>query len=41
MTEALRIALEAPDQPDVVALIDALDAYQRALYPPQSNHLPR
>ena len=32
------IALEAPDQPDVVRLIDALDAYQKPLYPPQSHH---
>jgi putative acetyltransferase len=34
----LRIALEAPRQPDVLALIDALDAYQRPLYPPASHH---
>ncbi len=32
------IALEAPDQPDVVRLIDALDAYQKPLYPAQSHH---
>lgn len=32
------IALEAPDQPDVAPLIDALDAYQKPLYPPQSHH---
>jgi len=32
------IALESPDQPDVVALIAALDAYQDGLYPPQSRH---
>ena len=36
---ALHIAIESPDQPDVRALIDALDAYQRALYPAESNHL--
>lgn len=34
----MRIALEHPDQPDVLALIDELDAYQAALYPPESNH---
>jgi putative acetyltransferase len=37
-TTALRIALESPDQPEVVALIDALDAYQKPLYPPESHH---
>jgi putative acetyltransferase len=35
----LRISLERADQPDVVALIEALDAYQQSLYPPESNHL--
>jgi putative acetyltransferase len=34
----MRIALERPDQPDVVALIDELDAYQKPLYPPESHH---
>jgi putative acetyltransferase len=33
------IAIESPDQPDVQALIDALDQYQTALYPAESNHL--
>lgn len=33
------IKLEQPDQPDVMELIDALDRYQLALYPPESNHL--
>jgi putative acetyltransferase len=32
------VALERPDQPEVVALIDALDAYQKPLYPPESHH---
>lgn len=32
------IALESPRSPDVVALIRDLDAYQSALYPPESNH---
>jgi putative acetyltransferase len=34
----MRIALEHPGQPEVLALIDALDAYQAGLYPPESNH---
>jgi putative acetyltransferase len=36
---ALIILQEPPGQPDVVALIEALDAYATALYPPESNHL--
>jgi putative acetyltransferase len=34
----MRIALERPDQREVVALIDELDAYQQPLYPPESHH---
>lgn len=34
----IRIAIERPDQPEVVALIDALDAYQKPLYPAESHH---
>ena len=34
----MNIALESPDQPDVVELITELDRYQSALYPPESNH---
>jgi putative acetyltransferase len=34
----MHIALEPADQPDVVALIDALDAYQKPLYPAESHH---
>ena len=34
----VRIHLESADQPDVIALIDALDAYQKPLYPPESHH---
>lgn len=34
----LQIALESADQPDVIALIDELDAYQTVLYPPESHH---
>ena len=33
-----RIAIERPDQPEVIALIDALDAYQKPLYPAESHH---
>jgi len=32
------IALESPDQADVIALIADLDAYQDTLYPPESRH---
>lgn len=35
----IEIAQEDPRQPEVVALIDALDDYSKSLYPPQSNHL--
>jgi putative acetyltransferase len=35
----LTIRPEPPDQPDVLALIEAADAYANALYPPESNHL--
>lgn len=34
----MNIVLERPDQPDVMALIDDLDAYQKPLYPPESHH---
>lgn len=36
---SMHIALESVDQPDVILLIDALDAYQTSLYPAESNHL--
>ena len=39
MRATFTIRREPPDQPDVVALIEALDAYANALYPPESNHL--
>jgi putative acetyltransferase len=32
------IAIELPDQPEVIALIAELDAYQDTLYPPESRH---
>lgn len=35
---AVRIRLESADQPDVLALIDDLDAYQKPLYPIESFH---
>jgi putative acetyltransferase len=37
--ETLTIRAERPDQPDVMRLIEALDAHAIALYPPESNHL--
>lgn len=35
---AMNIAQESPDQPEVIALIAELDAYQDTLYPPESRH---
>ena len=34
----VRVAIERPDQPEAIALIDALDAYQKPLYPAESHH---
>jgi putative acetyltransferase len=34
----MELALESPDQPDVLRLIDELDAYQKPLYPEESHH---
>jgi putative acetyltransferase len=34
----MNIAFESPDQPEVIALIAELDAYQDTLYPPESRH---
>ena len=34
----MRTAIESPDQPDVIALIVDLDAYQDALYPAESRY---
>jgi putative acetyltransferase len=34
----MQITRETPDQPDVIALIAELDAYQDGLYPPESRH---
>lgn len=33
-----RIAVESPDQPEVMQLVDELDAYQKPLYPEESHH---
>jgi putative acetyltransferase len=32
------ISLESPDQPEIIELIEALDAYQMPLYPADSHH---
>jgi putative acetyltransferase len=34
----MRIALERPNQPEVIQLIEDLDAYQKPLYPSESHH---
>jgi putative acetyltransferase len=34
----MTVAIESPDQPEVIALIAELDAYQDTLYPPESRH---
>jgi putative acetyltransferase len=34
----MTITFESPDQPEVIALVAELDAYQDTLYPPQSRH---
>ncbi len=34
----VRVAFERPDQPEVLRLIDALDEYQKPLYPAESHH---
>jgi len=39
VTDALTIRPEPPDQPDVLRMIEALDAHMTSLYPPESNHL--
>jgi putative acetyltransferase len=35
----ITLRFESPRQADVERLLEALDAYQGALYPPESNHL--
>lgn len=34
----MRISLEPPNQPEVLQLIDELDAFQKPLYPAESHH---
>ena len=34
----MHIALESPNQPEVLLLIEELDAYQKPLYPAESHH---
>jgi putative acetyltransferase len=34
----LNLTLERADQPEIIALIDALDAFQKPLYPAESHH---
>lgn len=34
----VRIRIERADQPEAIALIDELDAYQKPLYPAESHH---
>ena len=38
MADAVSIAVESPDQPAVIALLEAGDAYAASLYPAESNH---
>jgi putative acetyltransferase len=39
MEPAVTIAEERPDQPEVVALLSALDRYLGGLYAPEANHI--
>ncbi len=39
MLSTFVIQPERPDQPEVVALLDALDAYLASLYPPEANFI--
>lgn len=38
MNDTLSIRKELPDQPDVIRMIEALDALMTSLYPAESNH---
>jgi len=38
MSVAIMLAIESPRQPEVQRMLEALDAYQSTLYPPESNH---
>ena len=35
----MNITQESPKQPDIIAMLEQLDAYFAALYPAESNHL--
>jgi putative acetyltransferase len=39
MSAEILIRRERPDQPEVLVLLDALDRYLGALYPPEANHI--
>lgn len=39
MSEEIVIRRERPDQPEVIALLGALDCYLDNLYPPEANHI--
>ena len=39
MPDRIVIRRERPDQPDVMALLDALDSYLASLYAPEANHI--
>ncbi len=39
MPDRIVIRRERPDQPDVTALLDALDSYLGSLYEPEANHI--
>jgi len=39
MPAEIVIRRESPDQPQVLALLDALDRYLESLYPPEANHI--
>ncbi len=39
MQDAIVIRPERPDQPEVRALLGALDDYLQSLYPPEANHI--
>lgn len=39
MPDRIVIRRERPDQPEVIALLAALDAYLMSLYPPEANHI--
>ena len=38
MVDVARIALESPNQSEVIALIGELDSYQQPMYPAESDH---